>query len=259
MPLPPPQHARTPATVENHAPDLDDENQAHGTHTENIAARFFQWLASRPPWQWKPDSTYGLRLVMLSDTHGSHRKLHVPPGDVLIHAGDMTRMGHLEDAEDFNEWLAGLPHTHKVVVNGNHEYNAEWKKRASTIFSNATFLKDTSITLQSPNKRPLRVHGTDFAWPMKSPNPSYDSVTGTVDVLIAHGPAKGYVDGGKGCSELRRLVERLKPRVVVGGHIHFAHGVQQGSFRLAGTTFVNAANARDSHTHMGWEPVVLDI
>ena len=268
MPLPPPQHARTPAAVENHTPELIDEEEdealgyhnAPGTSTRTAAANFFQWLGSlfMPPRQ-RPIAAYGLRLVMLSDTHGSHRKLQVPPGDVLIHAGDMTRMGLIEDAEDFNEWLATLPHTHKVVVNGNHEANAAWKKRASDVFSNATLLKDTAITLQTPKKTPLTVHGTEFAWPMKSANPNYDAIAGSVDVLVAHGPVNGYVDGGKGCSELRRLVERLKPRVVVGGHIHSAHGVQQGSFGLTSTTFVNAANAKDSHSHMGWDPIVLDI
>lgn len=229
---------------------------------ESNTGAFFRWLGTfvKSPWR-RELVPFGLRLVMLSDTHGSHRKLTVPPGDILIHAGDMTRMGHLEDAEDFNEWLATLPHTHKVLINGNHEYNAEWKKRASDVFSNATFLKNSAITLRAggDGARPLTLHGTDFAWPMKSTNPNYDAINGTVDVLIAHGPVKGYVDGGKGCPELRRLVERLKPRVVVGGHIHFAHGCQQGKFGLAGTTFVNAANARDSHTHMGWDPVVLDI
>ena len=27
-----------------------------------------------------------------------------------------------DDAEDFNAWLGELPHAHKVVVEGNHEY-----------------------------------------------------------------------------------------------------------------------------------------
>lgn len=29
-----------------------------------------------------------MRLVCISDTHNSHRSLHLPEGDVLIHAGD---------------------------------------------------------------------------------------------------------------------------------------------------------------------------
>jgi predicted phosphodiesterase len=31
-----------------------------------------------------------MRIVLISDTHGLHRQLEVPPGDLLIHAGDFT-------------------------------------------------------------------------------------------------------------------------------------------------------------------------
>ena len=50
-----------------------------------------------------------LRLVLISDTHGCHRKITIPPGDVLIHAGDFTKYGRLEDATDFNAWCVELP------------------------------------------------------------------------------------------------------------------------------------------------------
>merc|ERR1712083_348367 len=64
------------------------------------------------------DNKATIRLVMLSDTHGMHRTLDVPEGDVLIHAGDFTRYGKREDVQDFNVWLGTLPHRHKLVVNG---------------------------------------------------------------------------------------------------------------------------------------------
>jgi len=208
------------------------------------------WLPARKP--------IGLRLVILSDTHGCHRKLNVPHGDVLIHAGDMTRMGYFEDASDFNTWLGEQPHAHKVAILGNHECNAEWHKRAHEIFSNAILLRDTTVTLKH-KEAVLTLHGTNFAWPMRSRNPNYDAISDGVDILLAHGPAQGYVDGGKGCPELLRLAKRLRPRLVVGGHNHFAHGVERGRHDLARTTFVNAANAGDSHTRMKWEPIVLDI
>ena len=94
--------------------------------------------------------------------------------------------------------------------------------------------------------------------PMKSRNPNYEAV-GAADILICHGPVMGYADGGKGCAELLRLAKRLRPRLVVSGHIHAAHGVSEGAGVLRGTTFVNAANAGKSHSQMAWEPVVVDI
>ena len=53
-------------------------------------------------------------------------------------------------------------------------------------------------------------------------------------------------------------VERAKPILVVSGHVHSAHGVVEGKGRTKGTTFVNAANARDGYS-MGWDAVTIDI
>eukprot|EP00092_Neocalanus_flemingeri_P056375 GFUD01066822.1.p1 GENE.GFUD01066822.1~~GFUD01066822.1.p1 ORF type:complete len:362 (+),score=99.23 GFUD01066822.1:214-1299(+) len=62
-----------------------------------------------------------VRLVCMSDTHGRHRELQVPPGDILIHSGDFTNTGTFSEAQDFDDWLGSLPHRHKVVVPGNHD------------------------------------------------------------------------------------------------------------------------------------------
>lgn len=96
-----------------------------------------------------------LRFVCLSDTHSKHDayKDRVPSGDVLLHAGDFTKMGNLQDVEAFCSFLDTLPHKHKVIIAGmsfriaqseisltvyfagNHEvsldepfYATEWKK-----------------------------------------------------------------------------------------------------------------------------------
>ena len=62
------------------------------------------------------------RIVCISDTHGLHRKVAVPGGDLLIHAGDFMRTGtSLEEIADFNGWLGEQPHPHKIVVAGNHD------------------------------------------------------------------------------------------------------------------------------------------
>lgn len=34
-----------------------------------------------------------LKIVCISDTHGMHRKMKIPEGDVLVHAGDITMKG----------------------------------------------------------------------------------------------------------------------------------------------------------------------
>eukprot|EP01062_Namystynia_karyoxenos_P023160 TRINITY_DN18908_c0_g1_i1.p1 TRINITY_DN18908_c0_g1~~TRINITY_DN18908_c0_g1_i1.p1 ORF type:complete len:244 (+),score=56.62 TRINITY_DN18908_c0_g1_i1:88-819(+) len=213
---------------------------------------------------WTPRPPLGVRIVCISDTHGRHRDLKVPDGDVLIHAGDYTHFGKEEDARDFAAWLAEQPHPHKVVVNGNHEQNAPWVAQAPDIFRAHTFLSQGSAVCDCTGQGPgrprklVRVYGTRFCWPMAAgaPNPYFDMIqeSDQVDILVAHGPAAGCVDGGKGCSALLKCARRLRPRAVISGHIHHAHGVCS----RYGIRFVNAANCQQGYT-IGWEPVVIDI
>ena len=65
-----------------------------------------------------------VRVIVLSDTHGQHRSVSVPDGDLLIHCGDWTKSSskpEVEAYQDFASWLANLPHPQKVVVSGNKE------------------------------------------------------------------------------------------------------------------------------------------
>ena len=61
-----------------------------------------------------------MRLVLLSDTHGLHREISIPDGDVLVHAGDFCSQGEAVEAKLFGEFLRGLPHHNKVMIAGNH-------------------------------------------------------------------------------------------------------------------------------------------
>ena len=66
-----------------------------------------------------------MRIVCISDTHEFHRDVEVPDGDLLIHAGDFTYFSKRPSMLfDFDDWLGSLPHEHKVVVPGNHEFSA---------------------------------------------------------------------------------------------------------------------------------------
>eukprot|EP00955_Chlamydomonas_euryale_P105687 365658-Chlamydomonas_euryale.AAC.15 len=62
-----------------------------------------------------------LRFVCVSDTHGMHnRRLEMPPGDVLLFAGDAGLDGDVEIAQ-FEAWLESLPHQHKARM-GRHTH-----------------------------------------------------------------------------------------------------------------------------------------
>jgi len=131
-----------------------------------------------------------IKIVCLSDTHGQHRKIKLPKGDILLHAGDYTRFGKEVDAVDFNDWLGTLDFKHKIIVNGNHENNMFRKVEPTSLISNGVVLRQEAIVVCG-----LKIFGTNFFWPCPTGNPYYDQIPDDCDVLMAHGPPKGIVDG----------------------------------------------------------------
>ena len=87
-----------------------------------------------------------VRLVMMADTHSYHEDLEVPEGDVLIHAGDLTRLGRVEALAEVAAFLGRQPHPHKIVIAGNHDWcfvHAPDEARAN--LSAVTYLEDEGI------------------------------------------------------------------------------------------------------------------
>ncbi|KAI6778017.1 calcineurin-like phosphoesterase [Emericellopsis cladophorae] len=59
------------------------------------------------------------RFVCVSDTHNTTPKL--PPGDVLVHAGDLTNQGSYSELSRAVQWLEKAPFEVKIVIAGNHD------------------------------------------------------------------------------------------------------------------------------------------
>ncbi|KAI0807855.1 Metallo-dependent phosphatase [Fomes fomentarius] len=59
------------------------------------------------------------RFVCISDTHSYI--FPVPPGDVLLHSGDLSGHGTLQDLKVTLNWLKSLPHPAKFFIAGNHD------------------------------------------------------------------------------------------------------------------------------------------
>lgn len=71
-----------------------------------------------------------IRVVCISDTH--NRTLdHIPPGDILIHAGDLTSGGSVAEIQKQIDWLASLPHKEIIVTSGNHDTYLDPRTRSS--------------------------------------------------------------------------------------------------------------------------------
>ncbi len=206
-----------------------------------------------------------MRLVFISDTHTYHQGLSVPDGDVLIHAGDMTRKGELGDLLAFNAWLGELPHPHKLVIAGNHDWCwAEDRAACEQLLSNATYLEDAVASLGG-----LRFYGTpwqpDFHnWAFNLPRgqplrEKWLLIPRDTDVLITHTPPRGILDRTErdelaGCDDLREIVALLGPRIHIFGHIHEAYGSQT----IGPTTYLNASSI-DRRGQSINPPLVIDL
>ena len=63
-----------------------------------------------------------MTIICISDTHNKHEDLHIPEGDILIHAGDITESGTKRELKSFFEWFKNQPHKHKICIAGNHDF-----------------------------------------------------------------------------------------------------------------------------------------
>jgi len=76
--------------------------------------------------------------VCIADTHELHRELVVPPGDILIHAGDFTFFSKRQSQiGDFDDCLGRCLIGDKIVIPGNHEFLLEAEPEMRRAITNA--------------------------------------------------------------------------------------------------------------------------
>lgn len=190
-----------------------------------------------------------MRLLIVSDTHGKHREIDMPDGDVFIHAGDMSMKGRMSEISAVGEWLQALPHRHKIVVAGNHDFAFELSRglAAKALGEGVTYLEDSGVTIEG-----IRFWGSpwqpwfyDWAFNLY-PGPAlaqkWALIPPSTDVLITHGPPRNILDEvGKGehagCVDLAARLDDLSVRVHAFGHIHESSGLLEQDGRV----YVNAS------------------
>jgi Icc-related predicted phosphoesterase len=177
-----------------------------------------------------------MKILLLSDTHGLHRELgNLPPADIIVHAGDISKDG---EVLDFIEWFGGLDCRHKIFIAGNHD----------DVLYGAT-IEDLPDGYHYLNHSGVTIDGVRF-WGVPSfvqedldgslPN-LVAQIPADTDVLISHVPPLGILDttdgNSYGCPHLLDAVRRIRPYSHLFGHVHATHGKAQ----IGGTTFVNGA------------------
>jgi predicted phosphohydrolase len=207
-----------------------------------------------------------MQIVAISDTHGQHADLRLPPGDVLIHAGDVSGRGKESEIVDFLQWFAAQPHPHKIMIAGNHDFyfERESEERIRPIIPpNVTYLNDSGTTVNG-----LRIWGSPvspwfFDWAFNRQRGAdiqrhWNLIPADTDILITHGPVQGILDRttrgeAVGCENLLATVQAIRPRYFICGHIHEAFGMVEKN----GTTFINAS-VLDERYRLVNEPVVVE-
>ena len=212
-----------------------------------------------------------MKIIAISDTHGMHDRITVPPGDMLVFAGDMCNCGSIREVKDFGYWLSNLPHKHKVVVAGNHDWPFERdyeRDEARKIIGNcATYLEDSSVEIEG-----VSIYGSPWqpefcGWAFNLPRGDqlrrkWSMIPQRLDLLITHGPPAGIMDSVKtrptsvplGCQELRHAVVMVGPAYHVFGHIHDGYGEMEDQ----GIKFVNASACNESY-HPENKPIEFEI
>lgn len=235
-----------------------------------------------------------VRFVAISDTHGKHASLRLPPGDVLVHTGDFTENGDADQIDSFCKWLSEQPHGRKILIAGNHDltlHGASYERacrdwgvpvdgceaeRCAAARARIAAVPDLEYLCCSGTEVEgiaiwgapwVPVCGGVFTRERGQPlREVWDQIPAAVDVLLTHGPPRGHGDlcvprglgmGRKhaGCTELLEAVtQRVRPAYHVFGHIHEGHGTTTDGT----TTFVNASSCT-ARGQCVQPPIVFDV
>ena len=215
-----------------------------------------------------------MKIVAISDTHGKHKNLTLPKGDVLIHAGDVSSLGKESEIKDFLNWFSKTAFTYKILIAGNHDFYFEKigdnaKVLEELIPANVMYLNDSGVEIENLGKASLRIWGSPiqpwfYNWAFnrfrgEDIKSHWDKIPQNTDMLITHGPAYGILDKttrneSVGCEDLLEKVKEVKPKFHICGHIHEAYGY----IKHSGTEFINAS-VLDENYNLKNKPVVFEI
>jgi len=231
-----------------------------------------------------------MKIVCISDTHTRH-DFRIPDGDLLIHAGDLTFQGSLEEIAKEARWLkavrVGGGFKAAVVIPGNHDWLAEKDPAAMRHLveeAGCVYLQHQTAEVLG-----LKIFGSGFTprffdWALNADRGEplrrlWAQIPDDVQILVTHGPPRGILDVVKrpfgaaddedysfsrpgrelldthvGCSDLADRVAQLKDlKLHVFGHIH-----KPGIEIHDGVTYCNAAICDESY-RAAHAPAVIEI
>jgi len=216
-----------------------------------------------------------MKIWHISDTHCFHKQLEIPEGiDLVIHTGDcsnqMDPYQNEWEVKDFLMWYEQLSVPNKIFIPGNHDTSIERNLVTKSDFiSRGIHLLNHDWMMVGD----IRIFGSPYTptygqWAfMKSRetiNRVWEQIPEGMDIVAVHGPCKGILDstynrsndiGFCGDNSLRKhILNRLKPKYFLSGHIHNFKDIINTGFRHLpdyGITFSNAAGVEDGRFDKG--------
>lgn len=205
-----------------------------------------------------------MKIVCISDTHGQHEGLKLPKGDLIIHAGDVTRNGTFIQTITFLNWFSSLEYEHKIFIAGNHDFFFEKGIIDGFMPMGIHYLNDSGCEINGIKFWGSPVTPWFYDWAFNRQRGEeirrhWNLIPKDTDVLITHGPVQGIHDktaGGvnAGCKDLHNYLGCIRPKAHVCGHIHEGYGEKiVGSMR-----FINASVLNERYELVN-EPRVFEI
>lgn len=207
-----------------------------------------------------------MKFVAIFDTHGKHRELNLPKGDIIIHAGDFCHFGNQDDMYDFLNWYKELDFETKLLIGGNHDFfAAEYSEKFKEVLpKEITYLNDSGVSVNGIKiwGSPVQPDLVGFAFGKNrgaEMRPHWDLIPDDIELLITHTPPKGILDKSRsgqslGCEELTKRLENLSVKVHVFGHIHQSYG----TLTRGKTQYINASNLSSSKGLVN-KPIVFEL
>lgn len=225
-----------------------------------------------------------MRIALYSDIHGK-----IPPVvdcDLAIVAGDIGPYPRTNSLDlylvdqltflnrAFLPWLSNFKRV--VFIAGNHDElfvkapHLIPIERIARGIGNITYLQDSLVDING-----FRIWGTPYTRTYGRPifmesedelNERFRKIP-QCDIIVSHGPPLGYGDPGRedrdgtprshvGSISLLNAIDRVKPQLVVCGHLHSGYGV----YHHGDTKIVNAALADDHGLNaLINDPIIVDL
>jgi hypothetical protein len=232
-----------------------------------------------------------MRIVALSDQHGFLPD--IPSCDLLIVAGDVCpdRFGRFMAVHDpyqqkawfdwkVRPWLADAPATHKLLTWGNHDWCGQAcgfreDSPAHACSTDLQIVVDEATTIPSSDGTNGQVSVWATPWSnkfmrwafMKQPSDLalvYAAIPEGIDILVSHQPPLYHgdrtfnSDTGRvenvGSRELLDAIERVRPKLVICGHVHGGFG----RYEYHGIPIYNVSVVDEAYRLVN-APTVIDL